>query len=101
MLPRFHREKVLGVGIDLLAAAALTGVGIVFHLVVQHGFALRAVEVLLLGMAVIAILAVYNWCFNKAADWDDDNSHIDRQSARGISHPENIRRALLRRKNIA
>ena len=61
-----HRKIFAGIGLDLLAAAALTGIGFVFHMIVNQGSALALFDVLLLGIAVIAILTAYNWLFNEA-----------------------------------
>src|SRR5262249_25563794 len=61
-----HRQSLVGLGIDLLTAIALTGVAIVFHMVAHHGLVLGAVESLFLAFSVLAILTGYNWAFNKA-----------------------------------
>jgi len=69
-----HRKVFAGIGLDLLAAAALTGIGVVFHMVVTYGSTLALLDVLLLGIAVVAILTAYNWVFNEASG----NSEIER-----------------------
>ena len=63
-------KNFVGFGIDLLAAAALTGVGILFHMIVHHGSALTLVELPVLAIAVLAILTAYNWLFNKADEFE-------------------------------
>ena len=61
-----HRKLFAGIGLDLLAAAALTGIGFVFHTIVNQGSTLALFDLLLLGIAVVAILTAYNWLFNEA-----------------------------------
>jgi hypothetical protein len=61
-----RRKTFAGIGLDLLAAALLTGIGFVFHMILNQGSALGLFDVLLLSVAVIAILTAYNWFFNKS-----------------------------------
>jgi hypothetical protein len=82
-----HRKIFAGIGLDLLAAAALTGIGFVFHAIVNQGSTLALFDVLLLGIAVVAILTAYNWFFNEASG----KSEFERSRSQ-IS---------MRRKNIA
>jgi uncharacterized membrane protein len=68
------RKLFAGFGLDLLAAAALTGIGFVFHTIVNQGSTLALFDVLLLGIAVVAILTAYNCFFNASSG----KSEIDR-----------------------
>jgi hypothetical protein len=61
----FYRNRVLGLGVDLLTALALTGVGVVFHSIAQKGSPLTLAEFVVLGVGVATILIAYNWLFNR------------------------------------
>jgi hypothetical protein len=60
-----YRGKFVGIGIDILAAVILTGVGAVFHMIVRFGSPLSVVEMLALGVAVFALLRGYLWVLDE------------------------------------
>lgn len=64
----FQRGKFVGIAADLLAAVALTGVGIVFHMIVNKGSSMALVEVLALAVAVMAILRFHLWVLDTAGN---------------------------------
>ena len=62
----FQRERLVGIVVDLVAAAALTGVGVVLHMIVNKRASMGMLEVLALASVVMAVLKLHLWALDKA-----------------------------------
>lgn len=61
-----HRKNVVGAGAVVAAATVLTGVGAAFNMLVQNdSWVMLAIAVVPLGMAVLAVLAGFNWVLDR------------------------------------
>jgi hypothetical protein len=87
-----QHKNVVGIGAVLIAATVLTGMGVVFNVLVQNeSLVVLAAAIIPLGVAVLAVLAGFNWMLDRFGG----DSELDKvQSVASTRHAAQAIRAI-------